>query len=37
MQNKIGSEGIVGRFGGEELLTILYNADINFVGRLSNE
>ena len=37
MQNKIGSEGIVGRFGGEEFLTILYNDDINFVGRLSNE
>ena len=37
MQNKIGSEGIVGRFGGEEFLTILYNDDINFVGKLSNE
>ena len=37
MQNKIGSEGVVGRFGGEEFLTILYNDDINFVGRLSNE
>ena len=37
MQDVIGKEGIVGRFGGEEFLTILYNEDITYVYKLADE
>ena len=37
MQNKVGSEGIVGRFGGEEFLTILYNNDIKQASILADQ
>ena len=37
MQDAIGKEGIVGRFGGEEFLTILYNEDIKYVYKLADE
>ena len=37
MQDKVGSEGVVGRFGGEEFLTILYNNDIQEAALLANQ
>ncbi len=37
MQDAIGKEGIVGRFGGEEFLTIFYNEDIKYVYKLADE
>ena len=37
MQDKVGSEGIVGRFGGEEFLTILYNNDIQQAALLADQ
>ena len=37
MQDKVGSEGVVGRFGGEEFLTILYNNDIQQAALLANK
>ena len=37
MQDKVGSEGVVGRFGGEEFLTILYNNNIQEAALLANQ
>ena len=37
MQDKVGSEGVVGRFGGEEFLAILYNNDIQKVALLADQ
>ena len=37
MQDKVGSEGVVGRFGGEEFLTILYNNDIKHAALLADQ
>ena len=37
MQDKVGSEGVVGRFGGEEFLTILYNNDIQQAALLAGQ
>ncbi len=37
MQDKVGSEGVVGRFGGEEFLTILYNNDIQKTALLADQ
>ncbi len=37
MQDKAGSEGVVGRFGGEEFLTILYNNGIQQVVLLTDQ
>ena len=37
MQDKVGSEGVVGRFGGEEFLTILYNNDIQQAALLADQ
>lgn len=37
MQDKVSSEGVVGRFGGEEFLTILYNNDIQEAALLANQ
>ena len=37
MQDKVGSEGVVGRFGGEEFLTILYNNDIQQAAILADQ
>ena len=37
MQDKVGSEGVVGRFGGEEVLTILYNNNIQEAALLANQ
>ena len=37
MQDKVGSEGVVGRFGGEEFLTILYNNDIQKTALLADK
>ncbi len=37
MQRKIGSAGIVGRFGGEEFLAIFYKDDINYVYELADK
>jgi diguanylate cyclase (GGDEF)-like protein len=37
MQDKVGSEGVVGRFGGEEFLTILYNNDIQHAALLADQ
>ena len=37
MQDKVGSEGVVGRFGGEEFLTILYNNNIQEAALLANK
>ena len=36
-QDKVGSEGVVGRFGGEEFLTILYNNNIQEAALLANQ
>ncbi len=37
MQESIGKEGIVGRFGGEEFLIILYNKNTNYVFKLADD
>ena len=37
MQDKVGSQGVVGRFGGEEFLTILYNNDIQKTALLADQ
>jgi len=37
MQDKVGSDGVVGRFGGEEFLTILYNNNIQEAALLANQ
>ena len=37
MQNKIGTKGVVGRFGGEEFLTVLYVNDINTAGKVADQ
>ena len=37
MQDKVGSEGVVGRFGGEVFLTILYNNNIQEATLLANQ
>ena len=37
VQDKVGSEGVVGRFGGEEFLTILYNNNIQEAALLANQ
>ena len=37
MQDKVGSQGVVGRFGGEEFLTILYNNDIKHAALLADQ
>ncbi len=37
MKDKVGSEGVVGRFGGEEFLTILYNNDIQQAALLAGQ
>ncbi len=37
MQDKVGSEGVVGRFGGEEFLTILYKNDIQKAALLADQ
>ena len=37
MQDKIGTRGVVGRFGGEEFLTVLYVNEINAAGKLADQ
>ena len=37
MQDKVGLGGVVGRFGGEEFLTILYNNDIQQAALLADQ
>ena len=37
MQDTVGSDGVVGRFGGEEFLTILYNNNIQEASLLANQ
>ena len=37
MQDRIGTKGVVGRFGGEEFLTVLYVNDINAAGKVADQ
>ena len=37
MQDRGGTKGVVGRFGGEEFLTVLYENDINAAGEVADQ